>query len=118
MDKHLGGVRVTVRNEPARLPVIIRPNGNPYRPRGIRTARWDNEDTYGVIVLGTHDVDLAQTHAVEGCRFFFGCEYALKPEKGWWRSGMDRGDPAWFRDEVRGAAGVMFTASDDPEESR
>lgn len=99
------------------LPPIMRPNGKPYQPRALRTVHWDNEDTYGVIVLGTHDVDLAQPWAADGCRFFFGCGFALLPETGWWRSGRDRGDPAWRRDEVRGAAGVMFTASDDPEES-
>lgn len=102
---------------PERLPVIMRPNGKPYRPRGIRTAHWDNEDTCGVIILGTHDIEMALPLAAGGCQYYFGSQYAIKPEVAWFRQGMERGDPVWFRDEKRGRAGVMFTASDDPEEA-
>lgn len=103
---------------PAKLELlpIMRPNGKVYRPRKIRTESWDNEEDTGVIVLGTHDVERAHLLAVEGCRYFFGCQYAINPDVDWFRQGYQYGDPMWFRDDVRGSAGVMFTASDDPEE--
>lgn len=96
-------------------PPVERPNGKLYRPRLIRTECWDNEDDRGVIILGTHDIEQAHALAVEGCRYFHGCQYAINPDVDWFRQAFQHGDPVWIRDGVRGAAGVKFTASDDPE---
>jgi hypothetical protein len=96
--------------------VIIRPNGKPYQPVKIRAVCWKHEYERGVIVIGTHDVALAHPMAVEACRSFHGCEHAINPERGWVRDSFYRGERSWDHDPVRGAACVMFTASDDPEE--
>lgn len=101
-----------------RLPVIIRPNGKPYRPRSVKAHSWDNEEDQGpgadcgVVVLGTHDVVRAQPLAERACDAWFGVKHAITPEIGWFR----RAYHGWMRDTKRGAAGVMFTASDDPKE--
>jgi hypothetical protein len=106
---------------PERLPVITRPNGKPYQPRAVKAHAWGNDDAWesrsGAVVLGTHDVDRARLLAEEACNAWYGTAYAVKPEVDWFRSGFSNGERAWIRDDVRGAAGVMFTAADDPEET-
>lgn len=108
--------------EAEKLPVVMRPNGKPYQPEYIRAKFWDNEDSgeAGVIVLGTHDIEAARSVAVEWCKYWHGAEYAVKPETGWWRLGYGGHgrEQCWQHDPVRGAAGVMFEASGDPEENR
>lgn len=106
---------------PERLPVITRPNGKPYQPRKVVAHSWDNQDYQtgdcGAVVLGTHDVDRARALAEPACRDWFGTQYAICPEVGWFVNGFQGGRRMWIRDEVRGAAGVMFAAADDPEET-
>lgn len=99
-------------------PAIPRPNGRLYRPRSIRVQAWENDDwpeTCGVIVLGTHDLTVARPLAEQWCRRWHGATYAIDPALGWWRAGYHYGRPMWFRDETRGAAGISWTASDEPE---
>jgi hypothetical protein len=104
------------------LPPITRPNGKTYRPRRIVARPWENDDAQdnrcGAVVLGTHDIDLARPLAQRECTYRFGMAYAIKPDVDWFRDGFVYSERAWIRDEVRGSAGVMFTASDDPEETR
>lgn len=105
------------------LEPVMRPNGKPYRPRKVVAHRWDNNDDgpghrHGVIVLGTHDIDRARALAQEALDWWHGedASYATRPEVDWFRNGMQGGGRVWVRDEVHGAAGVLFTGSDDPEE--
>jgi len=102
------------------LEPITRPNGKTYRPRKVVAHRWENDDDWyegcGVLVLGTHDIERARKLATECCEYWFSMPYAVKPQPGWYRlgyAGASTGDPTWLHDEVRGRAGVMFTASDD-----
>lgn len=105
--------------------VILRPSGKPYRPRRVRVHPWEDEytlkieETAGALVLGTHDVEAARALAAQACAYHFGTEYAVKPRLGWWRAGYagQTGELSWVHDEQTGAAGVMFTASHDPEEA-
>jgi hypothetical protein len=98
------------------LPPIQRPNGKTYRPRTLRVVGWDcyytQPESWQVAVLGTHDVDVARALARNG----YHCPYLVNPETGWVRLGMDRGEPTWVHDDVRGAAAVIFDESDDPPE--
>lgn len=114
---------MTVSNEQSqRLPVIIRPNGKPYRPRAVKVHAWGNDDTWesrhGAVVLGTDDIDRARSLAEASCLAWYGTPYVIRSEVAWFRQGYETGELVWLRDDVRGAAGVMFTASDDPEEDR
>lgn len=109
-----------------RLPVIMRPNGEPYRPRKMIAYAWDNrdwsDDECGIVVLGTHDVDCARSFAQSALDFPVGLGMPLyiasRADVGWFRQGYDSQGPTWIRDEVRGRAGVMFWATDDLEEDR
>lgn len=101
-----------------RLPVIMRPNGKPYRPRWLRVAGWDidwsvyNDTNWQVAVIGTHDVAVAREWAPQG----YHCPHLVRPTLDWVRLGMCHGEPAWLHDEARGAACVIFDESDDPPE--
>jgi hypothetical protein len=106
------------------LPSIVRPNGKTYQPRKVIAHRWENDDDWyegcGVVVLGTHDIDRAHKLATECCEYWFSMPHANNPEVGWFRlgyAGVSTGDPTWLHDDVRGRAGVMFTASEDPPPS-
>jgi hypothetical protein len=91
--------------------VLVRPNGKRYRPRAITVHPWMGREDCGAVVLGTHDVQRAARMAEEEVQREFDREYiATKPEPGWYRLGMCRGERRWITDEVRGAAGVYFTA--------
>jgi hypothetical protein len=87
----------------------VRPNGKVYRPRRpLRSAPYDDHDfQHGVIVLGTHDIELARAAAVRA-----GCECGEpkfdKGSPGWLRQGYQHGEPWWINDDVRGAAAVTF----------
>jgi hypothetical protein len=105
------------------LPVILRPNGKPYRPRKIVAHPWNDDHSAtgfdcGVYVLGTHDIEQAQTLAAEAVSHWFGCQYAIHPTVGWYRLGYcaSAGELTWMFDLERGRAGVRFTATDDPFE--
>jgi hypothetical protein len=96
---------------------VTRPNGKAYKPRRITYDRWDNEEAYGgdgcgAIILGTHDIEAARPIADQIVREWDNEYVATKPEVGWFRLSYAgyRGDMVWARDEVRGRAGVMFTA--------
>lgn len=99
---------------------VVRPNGKTYRARKVRMCVWDNggyhNDDKGVVVLGTHDVEQATAVAHEGVRYWFDHELiATKPEVGWFRLGYHFGEQSWMRDQIKGAAGVMFTADYPPD---
>jgi hypothetical protein len=99
-----------------RLESIRRPNGKLYRPRRLRVVGWDIDWSYHadanwqVAVLGTHDIAVARQLAPQG----YHCPYLVNPERDWVRLGMCRGEPTWLRDDLRGAACVVFDESDDP----
>ena len=104
------------------LDPIARPNGKLYRPRKVAVTQWENEgwpdDSASVVVLGTHDVEAARTAAEAWIRWWYDPEFvATKPEVGWFRLGYggSQGEMQWHRDEVRGRAGVMFTADHPPD---
>lgn len=111
------------------LPPIPRPHGGLYRPRKLTVGTWDNEGAYdrdgwagwagwaGCYVLGTHDIDTARPLAEEECRFTFGTQYVIKPQRVWIRDGFESGERRWVHDERRGRAAVQFVASDDPDTS-
>lgn len=107
----------TLRPGGDRLPAITRPNGQPYRPRTLRVVGWDVDwpnhgDTHWqVAVLGTHDIAVARQLAPRG----YHCPFLVNPTLGWMRLGMNRGEPTWMHDEIRGAACVIFDESDDPQ---
>jgi hypothetical protein len=87
---------------------IQRPNGSPYRPRRVFAQAVGEEDE-GVLVLGTHDLDRAQSLADKVARYIAGSGFvAVKPEAGWWRDGFECGQRRWVNDEVHGRAGVLF----------
>lgn len=103
-----------------RLPAITRPNGKTYQPRKITAGTWEDDwcrdDAWqGCFVFGTHNVDVARPVAEEECRYAFGTQYAIKPERVWIRDGFEGGERRWVHDAVRGRAAVRFVASDDPE---
>ena len=94
---------------------VARPDGRIYRPRKIVACRWDN-DGYndmdcGVVVLGTHNVEAAAEEADRCVKYFFDNDLvAGSPIIGWYRDGYNEQGPAWICDDVKGRAGVMFTA--------
>lgn len=91
---------------------IVRPNGQPYRPRKVVVESWENDgEDCGCIVLGTHDIERAQPLADEACEAWHGMP-ATRPELGWWRLGYQYGELRWSNDPVKGRAGVYFTADD------
>lgn len=103
---------MTAAESPAEvLPVIMRPNGKPYRPRKIQgnAVADENQCVIAVIVFGTHDAEQARPLAEDCARFWVDSSYtAANPQAGWWRSGYHWGEPTWLDDEVRGRAGVRF----------
>lgn len=100
------------------LPPVQRPNGALYRPRALSVHAWDNQGEYtqdwaGVVVLGTHDVDVARPLAKEAVGHYHSCSHAVRPERVWWRDSIRGGERTWVWDDVRGRAGVSFVASDE-----
>lgn len=101
------------------MKTLVRPNGKAYRPRkGVRVVGWDSRisgfnDDYGVLVLGTHDLDRAR-HAAFLTRYNEEDQYPVNPTVGWWRNSFGYGgDPWWVEDPARGMAGVMWTYVED-----
>lgn len=95
--------------------LFTRPNGKPYRPRtsGLRAHAWENPgDSRGVVVIGTLDPEQAMPLGWESAAYWYGdadTSQLVAPRPGWWRDGYDgRHEPAWIRDDDRGAPGVMF----------
>jgi hypothetical protein len=94
-------------------PVVIRPNGKPYRRRKplVVSEFTDCDDSTGVVVEGTHDVDRAAALAADLL-----AAYDLtdsRPTRRWMRlvpwdpSGY--ADRAWVEDEVRGMPCVEWS---------
>ena len=95
-------------SETKTLEPIERPNGELYRPRKI-VAYVVGEEDEGVIVLGTHDRELAQEMADTMARYVAGGGYVAGDwVTGWYRDGFECGNRAWVTDEARGRAGVYF----------
>jgi len=97
------------------MPVILvpikRPNGKLYCPRKLSSNAVSDDGGVldGVIVLGTHDVSVAQPLADRYASWQLGAGYtAASPRAGWYRDGMSNGERTWITDEVRGRAGVWF----------
>jgi hypothetical protein len=93
-------------------PTIQRPNGKPYRPRKAPSVREfsDLDDNTGVVVLRTHDIQLATELASDAIS-----EHDLSRAAAyttWWRlvpfdpSGYF--DRTWQNDPVRGVPCVVF----------
>jgi hypothetical protein len=93
------------------LPVIMRPNGKPYRPRKVIAYPVGDEDetTTGVIVFGTHDAGRAQGLADQIAHWEVGSDFAAaEPECVWWGDTFEQGRRGWVTDEEHGRAGVFF----------
>jgi hypothetical protein len=92
---------------------LTRPDGRTYRPRkpDLRPRAWENQDSddAGVIVFGTLDPDAARATAITWCTHWYGEGELGDPRPGWYRSAIQRGEPLYVLDEVRGAPGVSFT---------
>lgn len=103
----------------ADLPAIIRPNGKTYRPRKVIVEPWEIDGAAygwesGVIVFGTHDVEVAQPLADVVCKGFDPDYVAVGAKPIWYRDGYENGERVWMDDEVRGRAGVWFRADYPP----
>src|ERR1035441_868114 len=59
---------------------IQRPNGSPYRPRRVFAQAVGEEDE-GVLVLGTHDLDRAQSLADKVARYIAGSGFVSAEHK-------------------------------------
>lgn len=89
---------------------VQRPDGRIYRPRKIVAhAIEDDYEITRVLVTGTHDEDRAYrlARSLIEAEVGHGVEPA-NPGRGWWRDGMEHGNPCWVADDNRGAAGVLF----------
>lgn len=89
---------------------VTRPDGRVYQPvRIVAHALADEDECFsGVVVLGTHDMAIAQEMADDYAAWQLGTgSAALEPETGWFRDGYS-GRRMWLRDPVKGRAGVMF----------
>lgn len=98
---------------PARNNPVRRPNGKLYKPRiGVTVHEIDSDGdgfATGVLVLGTHDQERAQTLADHVAQRVAGAGFvAAGPEAGWYRDSIARGERQWVTDEVRGRAGILF----------
>lgn len=98
-----------------KLPPVERPNGNLYQARYTRVSTNGGEgwgDPLWILVLGTHDIELARKLAEEKAAEI-DSEIRLGPGiTGWWRDSIRYGDRYWDYDDMRGAAGVRFTEVD------
>lgn len=113
-----------------RLPEITRPNGRPYRPRMIDAkVYYLDEEPAGVYIFGTHDVAIAQGHALAilgalnetWYRHDLLTEYRFAlgyPARQTWISLIPAGEPdelekVYVRSETRGRAAVEFGIQED-----
>jgi hypothetical protein len=97
----------------ATLAVVERPNGKAYRARKPACAFVIENDHLGeseVMVIRTHDVDLARAlAAAEADRH--GIEWAepVPAARSWAREAIRDGDPWWEYDEIRGVPCIVFS---------
>lgn len=110
-----------------KLPAITRPNGAIYRPRTLTSRTLGDEDeTTGVVVFGTHDVeqaagvarlDVRAMNREIGYRDDEGERYVLEEGTArpvWWRQDLayfDEFNQARYyytTDEEKGRAGIRF----------
>ena len=91
---------------------VTRPDGSVYKPRKVTANAVvdDDELLTAVVVLGTHDVGLAQKLADDyACWQLGNGHVAVGPVTGWWRDGWSYGRRVWLDDDVHGRAGVWFS---------
>jgi hypothetical protein len=85
----------------------------------LTAVRWDDDytDSYGVYVLGTHDITAATPVAEAACRIEYGTTAVIADRTGRWRLDEpgDGTDPRWIEDPA-GEPAVQFTAIHDPED--
>jgi hypothetical protein len=98
------------------LEPVTRPNGKKYRPRKLRAEVLNTgpPEEEGVLVLGTHNIEIAQIIAQNALDCY---EWNLRPVNGWtgwWRSTVRDHETYYEQDTVRGAAGVWFEYTDEP----
>lgn len=96
---------------PGVLPPIPRPGGGFYLPKRLAAEPLcdDGDVISGVIVLGTHNRDLAQPVADKLASNEADGRYrAVWSGGGWWRDGFESGERRWVADEMHGRAGVLF----------
>lgn len=97
-------------DRPAKLPMIMRPNGRLYRPRKIVAeiyTDYHNEEFGGVIVFGTHDIERARPLAEPIIHSEVG-PVDITEHLDWIHDGMSGGERRFMRDERRGRACVRF----------
>lgn len=103
-------------------PGVTRPNGQIYRPRKpIAVVMIENEHRgeTEIIVLRTHDVDVARPIAerearLQGVDWPDDCVWQLS----WARKTIRDGEPWWEYDDARGAACVVFSPDQMPAPDR
>jgi hypothetical protein len=103
------------------LPAIRRPNGMLYRPQKLAVELLEcdpgSDAEFMVLVLGTHDAEIARPLADDAIRRGLGCDCkAVDPRPGWWRQATRRGEEHWAPDDARGRAAVRFDVSDAEDE--
>jgi hypothetical protein len=89
---------------------VRRPDGRIYRPRKIVAHAIEEDfEITRVLVTGTHDEQRAYRLAKKLIEDEVGHGVEpVNPGRGWWRDGMEHGNPCWVADDDRGAAGVLF----------
>lgn len=88
---------------------LKRPNGKVYRPRKQPRALLLGDDFDCVLVLGTHDLDLAREVAAKLLAIQLGSDFtATDHERGWYIEKYRWSERTWIYDDERGQAGVMF----------
>lgn len=92
--------------------VVERPNGKPYRarkaPAVLTIEDYDREDVC-VLVLRTHDLDVARRLAAdEARRQGYEQEQLGEACRSWYRLGMRDGDPFYEYDTTRGVPVVVY----------
>lgn len=88
---------------------ILRPDGRMYRPRKPPRAILVGDDYDCVLVLGTHDLKLAQETAQKLLSVELGSDFtACSSERGWFEEKFRWGERTWIYNSERGQAGIMF----------
>lgn len=94
------------------LTPITRPDGSIYRPRKLiaHAVTSHGDELTGVVVFGTHDIEVAQPLADDYVAWLIDKGHrAAGPGTVWWRDGINGGERTWVLDDKRGRAGVWFS---------